>query len=406
MRTKLKDVSTSVARWCWNLESESLCEEVRRNTGLKDFGDPPLQPGLSILLESLDREARLHPLGRMLLRMHIRDLLETRLRLVDSWKSKAERLAAVNIEKPVFIVGVPRSGSTFLHELLAEHTEHRAPRVWEVMFPVASRESSRREQDKRMRKAAMCLWFFRKLAPRADAVYPMRANTPHECVAIHSYTLLSEEFVSTCNVPAYEAFLRSADLTPAYIWQKRFLQHLHLESPGKRWVMKSPDHVYGLESLFAIFPDAVILQTHRNPVEVLKSSADLTRVLRRLYGEAGDPEEIRLREARLLAEGAERFIDFRDSHPEFASRIIDVKYTDLVAEPLATYRRICEAIQAPMTDVVKARVQQLIASRSRYQGPRASAKTESLGLDTALGARFERYCARFGLPFRKADLCE
>jgi hypothetical protein len=406
MRAKLKQINTNVARWCWNLESESLCEEAQRNTGLRDFGDPPLQPGLSILLESLDSEARLHPLGRMLLRMHIKDLLETRLRLVDVWKSKAERQAVVNIEKPVFIVGVPRSGSTFLHELLAEHPEHRAPRVWEVMFPVASREGSRRDQEKRMRKAATCLWFFRKLAPRADAVYPMRANTPHECVAIHSYTLLSEEFVSTCNVPAYEAFLRSTDLTPAYVWQKRFLQHLQLQCPGKRWVMKSPDHVYGLESLFAIFPDAVIIQTHRNPIEVLKSSADLTRVLRRLYGEAGEPEEIRLREARLLAEGAERFIHFRDSHPEFASRIIDVKYTDLVAEPVATFRQICEAIETPMTNVVKERVQRLIASRSRYHGPRASAKTDSLGLDTALGARFERYCTRFGLPFRKADLCE
>ena len=82
--------------------------------------------------------------------------------------------------------------------------------------------------DPRVRKAEACLWWFRRLAPGADAVYPMRARTPHECVAIHSYTLLSEEFALMCPIPSYEAFLRTANLGPAYGWQKRFLQHLQL----------------------------------------------------------------------------------------------------------------------------------------------------------------------------------
>jgi len=271
------------------------------------------------------------------------------------------------------------------------------------MFPVGSNRDQS-DADRRIRKAEFCLWWFRKLAPRADAVYPMRAMTPHECVAIHSYTLMSEEFISTCHIPAYEEFLHGADLTPAYLFQKRFLQYLQLDSPGKRWVLKSPDHVYGLEQLLKVFPDASIIQTHRNPVEVLKSSADLTRVLRGLYGPAGDPEEVRLREARVLAEGAERFIQFRDSHPELAGRIIDVRYTDLIADPMATVRRICEGVRTPMTQLMRERVQSMASSRSRYHGPRASAEPVSLALDRALGLRFERYCSRFGLPFEEADL--
>jgi hypothetical protein len=108
------------SRRLWHLNGEKLRAEAQRRTGLADFGDPPLQPALSILLNSLEQEADLHPLGRMLMRIHLRDLLETRLRLAEAWKGKREALEARAIEKPVFVVGTPRSGSTFLHELLAE----------------------------------------------------------------------------------------------------------------------------------------------------------------------------------------------------------------------------------------------------------------------------------------------
>lgn len=386
----------------WFLESDKLSAEARRRTGLENFGDPPIEPALSVLTESLEKEADLRPLGRFLMRIHLRDLLETRLRLAEAWKSQKSALNASPIEKPIFIVGMPRSGSTFLHELLAENCEFRAPRVWEVMFPVTS---SPGDAARRIAKAKACLWWFRKLAPRADAVYPMRALTPHECVAIHSYTFFSQEFISTCRIPSYEAFLLSTDLTPAYLWQKRFLQHLQSGSPGKRWVLKSPDHVYGLKELFSVFPDAVIIHTLRNPVEVVKSSADLTCVLRGLYGPPGDLEELRMREARVLAEGTERFIQFRDSHPELADRFIDVKYTELTAEPVAAVRRIYEQLDKPFTELVANRTRDFALSRARYKGRRVSAEPGGSKLGTALeAARFERYCARFQVPFQKAEL--
>jgi len=383
------------------LESTKLCAEARRRTGLEDFGSPPIEPALSVLTKSLEDEAELHGLGRFLMRVHLRDLLEMRLRLAEAWKDKSSALDQSSIEKPIFIVGMPRSGSTFLHELLTEDPEHRAPRVWEVMYPLAS-SPGKKDQSRRIAKAEACLWFFRKLAPRADAVYPMRALTPHECVAIHSQTFLSPEFISTCRIPSYEAFLGSTDLVPAYRHQRRFLQHLELESPGKRWILKSPDHVHGLKELFTVFPDARIIQTHRNPLEVVKSSVDLTRVLRGLYGPPGNVEELLARETNVLAESTERFIQFRDTHPELEERFIDVKYTDIVADPVGTVRRIYEQLDSPFTELSAHRLQHLASNRSRYEGRRASAEPAGLklapGLDTA---RFERYCLRFEL-FPKA----
>ncbi len=398
-------ISAKLSRRFWSLDASGLCAEARRRTGLRYFSDPPLQPALSVLTDSLENEANLRPLGRFLMRFHLRGLLETRLRVAEFWKDKLPALDAVRIEKPVFIIGMPRSGSTFLHELLAEHPEYRAPRVWEVMFPVHSAKGGQNHEARRIRKADACLWWFRRLAPRADAVYPMRALTPHECVAIHSYTFMSQEFVSTCDVPGYERFLRSTDLTPAYTFEKRFLQHLQLDGPRQRWVLKSPDHVHALDQLFSVFPDAVILQTHRNPVEVVKSSADLTRVLRGLYGPPGEPDEVLAREARMLAESTERFIQFRDTHPDLGRRFVDIKYTDLVANPLATVRWICERIDTPLTESIARRVGNLATQRSVYRGPRASAEPLAGKLATVLETdRFARYCSRFALSFKEAEL--
>jgi hypothetical protein len=404
-RAGWKSFGRAVSRRCWFLESARISEASRRKSGLHDsFGDPPVEPALSVLTHSLEQEADLHPLGRFLMWTHLRDLLATRLRLQAEWRGQPAPGPDQRIERPVFITGMPRSGSTFLHELLTEDPENRAPRVWEVMFPFPAPRPESTERDSRIRRAEACLWWFRRLAPAADEVFPMRARTPHECVAIHSYTLLSEEFLSTCRVPSYEKFLRTADLCPAYVWERRFLQHLQLYFPRRRWILKSPDHVYGLEALFKVFPDAIIIQTHRNPLDVLRSSSRLTEVLRKLYAPPGDREEIGAREARVIAGGAERFIRFRDLHPELEERFIDVKYSELVSDPLAVLREVYRRLDAPLSPVASERMRALISSRSRYPRSGARPTLADLGVEAPAEARrFEHYCSRFGVACHVAE---
>jgi LPS sulfotransferase NodH len=394
-----------LSRRLWLLQSEALRTEARRGTGLEDFGDPPIEPALSILVNSLELEADLHPLGRFLMRVHLRELLETRLRLAQAWSGRLEALEASLVQRPVFITGMPRSGSTFLHELLAEDPENRAPRVWEVMFPVPIGNKPPIKVDPRVRKAENSLWWFRRLAPGADSVYPMRAWTPHECVAIHSYTLLSEEFVSIGRVPTYEAFLHTADLGPTYAWQKRFLQHLQLGCLNRRWVLKSPDHVYGLAELLTVFPDAIIIQTHRNPVDVVRSSIQLTKVLEGLFGRPGECDQLGMREARKIGEILDRITRFRDAYPDVAGQFIDVKYSELVSDPLAVVRRIYERLDIRLTEVAAQRMQRLALSRSRYERRGVSPTSADLGLDcSAETLRFEGYCSRFGIPCQHSEL--
>ena len=399
-----KESLNTVGRYLCSLVTHKLLSDARKRTRLNDFGEPQIEPALSVLAESLEREADLHLLGRFLIRMHLRNILETRLRLTDFWREKWERLETMSIERPVFIVGMPRSGSTFLHELLAEDPQNRAPRVWEVMFPVPDRDGCQSDTEKRIRKAEACLWWFRRLVPEADSVYPMRARTPHECVAIHSYTLVSQEFLSTCRLPSYEAFLGSTDLIPAYTWERRFLQHLQLHSPPKRWILKSPDHVYGLKQLFEVFPDAFIIQTHRNPLEVLNSSMELTRVLQGLFGWRGDRDELAAREARVLAAGTERSIQFRDEHPELANRFIDVKYSEFVSNPLGVIQEIYRKLESPLTGEAIHRIRDLAAKRSRYSGQRNGSKPSVAPSEiTAEEVKFRRYCSRFDLSWKPAS---
>lgn len=374
-------------------------EKARRAAGCDEFGEPSLTPALSILASSLDHEADLHPLGRFLMRAHLTGLLATRLRLVNEWRTQTSRAEA--IRAPLFITGMPRSGSTFLHELLAEDSANRVPRVWEAMFPLAGPCTTHR--DPRIRRADACLWWFRRIAPRADSVHPMRATTPQECVAIQSYTLLSEEFLTTCHVPSYEAFLHSADLTPAYAWERRFLQHLQPRGFAGRWVLKSPDHAYGLDALFSVFPDARVIQTHRNPADVLKSCVRLVEVLHGTFARARDRREHGTREARVLADSMERLIRFRERRPDLETRFLDLNYNELVADPMSAIERIYRHAEMPLSPAAAQAMRRLVSARSRYPNRRRGATLSDFGIDArAEATRFKHYCYRFGIPWQSS----
>src|SRR5262245_15252497 len=136
--TAWKAWGDDISRKLWFLDSGALAADARGRTRLEDFGDPPIDLALTVLVKRLELEADLHPLGRLFMRIHLRELMETRLRLTHAWNQRSEALETSLIQRPIFITGMPRSGSTFLHELLAEDPENRVPRVWEVMFPISS----------------------------------------------------------------------------------------------------------------------------------------------------------------------------------------------------------------------------------------------------------------------------
>jgi hypothetical protein len=145
--------------------------------------------------------------------------------------------------------------------------------------------------------------------------------------------------------------------------------------------LKAPDHVYGLEALFSVFPDAVVIQTHRDPLEILKSSIHLNLVLRGLYGRPDDPIQLAEREARVLAGMTGRLIRFRDAHPELAERFVDVNYGELIADPLAIINRIYGRLDLTLTSEAAGGIRQLALRRSRYRRRRSIPSLADIGLD-------------------------
>ena len=390
-----QNLGDKISGKAWPLDATTLCEQATKATGLQDFGSPPIEPALTALTASLREEASLHPLGRFLMYAHLRGLLQTRLQLHEYWREQGP--SNFVFERPLFITGMPRSGSTFLQELLAQDPRNRSPRVWQVMSPLPGRRTMSWLGDSRVLKASASLWCFRKLAPLADSVHPLRAQTPHECVAIHSYTLLSEEFVTTCNVPSYEEFLHNADLSCAYRWQKRFLAHLQSDNANDQWVLKSPDHVRSFEHLFNVFPDAIIVQTHRDPVKVLESCVRLVAVLQRVFSDNVDTERLIARETRALAEAIDLSIEFRERHPELADRFVDINYSDLVSDPLAAVRRIYRLLGRPLTEDAENRMSQLAAGRGRYKWKGAAPSRPPPPVLSGQIPAFAQYCYKFGL---------
>ena len=164
-------------------------------------------------------------------------------------------------------------------------------------------------------------------------------------------------------------------------------------------MLKSPDHVYNLEALFSVYPDAVIILTHRNPLKVIRSISQLSEVLHGVFIRPASRDKIMRWETEALADCMDYIVRFRDAHPELADRFVDLNYSELVSHPLAAVRRIYQRFGIPLTEVAAERMRQLAASRSRYRGRRAKPTPADLELDVrAEERRFHKYCFRFGIP--------
>lgn len=375
-----------------SLDEGGLVDAARKRTGLEDLGDDGFRQGLGVLLRSLDGEAQLTTLGRIAARSRIVGLLETRLRLVDRVR-RDPSVGEEVIDRPVFVLGLPRTGTTVLYGMLAADPAMRSPASWEVArpFPPPVAEDP-------TRIAAMDKDFdrFRRIAPTIDHIHPMGARLPQECLALQAPEFASYEFVTAFPVPAYWAYLREADLVPAYRFEKLFLQHLQSARRGSHWILKTPGHLMWLDALLEVFPDALLVQTHRNPTQVLASVSSLMSAMRSSVSDAVDPRAIGREQLDAWTWGMERTMAVRDRLPE--GRVVDVRYEDTVADPVGTVRRVYEHFDLDFTPAVETGVQDYLAANPRDKHGSHRYTLEEFGLDRdEVDAAFAAYRARFGV---------
>jgi hypothetical protein len=381
-----------------SFEEESVLAAARRAAGVDDFGDESFREPLREVLRGLEREARLTLVGRIAARQDVIGLLVTRLRMRQD-RLRHPAIAAEKVEKPLFIVGLPRTGSTLLHHLLAQDPESRVAQAWEVMSPSPPPEAARYATDPRIERAARQLAWFDALAPDFKTIHPLGAQLALECIAIMSPTFLSPRFHTTYHVPTYQDWLERQDLRPAYRFHREFLQQLQWRTPGARWVLKAPAHLFAFDALLEIYPDARIVQTHRDPVTVLASVASLTAVLQRAFTDTLDALEIGHEVSRRWTNGLDRAMQLRRSGRVPADRFLDVHYHEMLRDPMGVVERLYAHFDMPLSANAAAAMRAHLDQNPKDKHGAHRYSAEAFGLDTDdLTRRFKAYREYFGVP--------
>jgi len=382
------------------LDETSLLAAARRASGLHRFGDESFRDPLRRLIASAEQEAALHPLGRMLLRQSLIRALENRLRLEDLCLRHPE-ICDQPVQAPVFVVGLQRTGTTLLHRLLSCEPTLRPLLSWEALNPApftASRRgpSARPGRDPRMRLAEIAERGLRYLAPDFFAIHPVEAHAPEEDVLLLDLSFLSPTADATLHVPSYSSWLRDTDQQPAYRDFRRFIQLLLWQRRG-RWLGKTPHHLENLDALLEVFPDARILQTHRDPVRVVASFCSMMAHGRAVFSDRVDARELGRQLADRAVRAVTRALAVRERSA--SESFLDIAYEDATADPLKQIRRIYDFLGLSLAPTTEAAMQDWIAANPQHRRGVHRYRLEDFGLDRSeLERRFAPYRSRFGVP--------
>jgi hypothetical protein len=382
------------------LDATELITRAQRRMNLVDFGSTPFQGPLEKLLRACREEAELSLLGRFMTRWDTIRFLSNLLRLREE-ERRAPEILEERIERPIFIAGLPRSGTTFLHSLLAEDGTNLVPRIWQLIHPYPLGTGP----DQRPRRVGRQLRLFGMLAPEFRRMHPIDAFSPQECSEITAHAFASLRFDTTYHVPSYRRWLDETGHLDAYRFHKRFLQHLqHQTGVAGRWVLKCPDHIFALDALRAVYPDAGIVFVHRDPLAVLPSVTRLTEVLRRPFTHHIDKLAIGRQDSdRWLA--ATELMTAAADEDRFEEPILHIHHLNLVSDPLETVATLYRHFGRSLDATAASRISRLVEAKPNGGYGTRRSRLEEYGLDpVAERDRYARYVERFGIrPERRAD---
>ena len=318
------------------LDANALVEGAVKETGLSDFGGSSWREGLDVLVEALSSEGELHDAGEMMLGVRIGRLLASRLRIED-WYAQHPSVEDEEIEGPLFIVGLPRTGTTALSQLLSADPQIRALRMWESSTPVPPPETATQHTDPRIAAAGTELDFMYSTFPRMKTLYFQTAEVATECQDLLGMEFRTTHFDGMAHVPTYTAWAMDCDMAPAYRYHRRTLQLLQSRCPPRLWHLKTPVHLLSLDALLRTYPGARFLWTHRDPSEVMGSVCDLICYTRSWVSDRDDTDEIGAQQLDIWTEAVRRGLDFRDTVGE--DRFADISFRSLNADPVRTVER-------------------------------------------------------------------
>ena len=374
---------------------ERFHDQARKAVGFDDFGDPAYLGALDVLAEAYDREAHLTPFGRMMVVAQFGTLLRNRLTTEKALRADP-RIEASAISRPVFVLGLPRTGTTALHHLLGQDPNTQVLEYWLAASPGPRPPRDTWERDPRfklsVRELATTYW----LDPSLKAIHLMTADGPEECRHLLSQGFTDDTFDCNATIPSYTAWYESCDMRPSYRQHKRVLQLIGSTSPEKRWVLKYPVHMRNLRTVLETYPDACFVQCHRDPSEVLASLCSLIAGWRAIYEGEVDRAALARSQMELWAAGMDHGLEVRREQP--AERFFDLDFREVLSDPVAAVRRIYSHFDLPLSGEAERRFNAWRDANPRGKHGEHHYDLADFGITAAaIRDRFAAYLEHFGM---------
>ncbi|MDB5968004.1 MAG: hypothetical protein JWQ90_454 [Hydrocarboniphaga sp.] len=336
--------------------AQDLITAAEQATGLNQWGDQDFRTGLALFIAAAQREARMSDLGWQRMLSRIDGLLKNRLRIID-YRAKHPEVAAQTITRPIFILGLPRSGTSNLLSLLSFDPAHRVPRMWEIYRSVPPPQRETYETDPRIAEVQQLLKSDGFDSEALQATHPFDSRLPEECGFIFEHTFACMVFPAYVNAPSFADYaMNKADWRGVYGFHKQFLQNLQTAYAGERWVLKTPEHSHFIPDLLATYSDAILLYTHRSPSAVMSSLASNITELRKLWSDQVDPNEVATSFLQAEAEGARRMVEARKD-PAIDRHFYDIDFQDLIEHPVEVMQQLYRHFDLPYSEATRAGLQ-------------------------------------------------
>ncbi len=377
-------------------EADALLEAASKATGLEDFGDPRFERGLRVLVGAYESEARLNPFGRWMVGQELLGILCGRLGVVAGWKRRPEALQAP-VERPIFVLGLPRTGTTALHDLLARDPNVQALDYWLAAAPGPRPPAAEVASDPRYKRAAQGLRLTYYLDPGLRAIHNLTPDGPDECRHLLQESFTDDTFDSNATIPSYTAWYAETDMRPSYEHHRDVLKLVQSTCPERHWALKYPAHMQHLQVLLEVYPDACIVQTHRDPARVLPSLCSLVAGWRGIYEDEVDALAIGRWQLDMWARRMEHALEVRQrSDP---ARFFDIHFRELLDDPIDAVRRMNDHFGFSFGEPAAEQLRRWHADhpQGKFGGHRYRA--EAFGLSQGeMAERFKRYTDHFQVP--------
>jgi len=379
------------------LNSDSLLEQARNETGLHELNGEAVLEALQRLVVALNSEAQLNDIGQYRAQASIIQALKNRLRIEDYLSSNPSVTDEV-VERPVFIAGLPRTGTTALHHMLNEDDANRTIRLWEGAELVPPAETATYESDPRIEQSKAGVQLTEQFLPGFLKTHLLDAESPDECHMFFNQTLVSVEFTSSYNIPSYTNWVYEQDFVPLYAYHKKQMQLLQSKKPG-RWVVKTPLHQLGVRAILANHPNAIIVQTHRSPMTIVASGFSFNEVVRKGNSDVVDRDVIGRDWMQMMTVYTQAFEAARkELEPQYPGQFVDVYHDEFVKDPWPSLEKIYATAGASISTAGRNNMLAWMGRNPKGRHGKHEYRLEDYGVTRAqVESLFAEYVEKYGV---------